>query len=200
MNFIHYIKLGAVLLIAVLGFDNYRLNKKVDNLDNALARASVNLHYYESALSGMDKQNKVLQLTVDDFKHSEDSLVQELRKQSKELKIKDKKLKEVASVETIISDTITQEIPVDRNFTVELKPNQLTTIKIERIDSMITHVLDIKNRQDLFIYEEKVWRKKGFFRRLFTLNFKKDIIPHYQIVNSNPLIQVTDTRVIKISK
>ena len=65
---------------------------------------------------------------------------------------------------------------------------------------MITHVLDIKNRQDLFIYEEKVWRKKGFFRRLFTLNFKKDIIPHYQIVNSNPLIQVTDTRVIKISK
>ena len=94
MNFIHYIKLGAVLLIAVLGFDNYRLNKKVDNLDNALARASVNLHYYESALSGMEKQNKVLQLTVDDFKHSEDSLVQELRKQSKELKIKDKKLEE----------------------------------------------------------------------------------------------------------
>ena len=128
------------------------------------------------------------------------SKIQELRKQSKELKIKDKKLKEVASVETIISDTITQEIPVDRNFTVELKPNQLTTIKIARIDSMITHVLDIKNRQDLFIYEEKVWRKKGFFRRLFTLNFKKDIIPHYQIVNSNPLIQVTDTRVIKISK
>ena len=108
MNFIHYIKLGAILLIAVLGFDNYRLNKKVDNLDNALARTSVNLHYYEKALSGMEEQNKVLQLTVDDFKNSEDSLVQELRKQSKELKIKDKKLKEVASVETIISDTITQ--------------------------------------------------------------------------------------------
>ena len=49
MNFIHYIKLGAILLIAVLGFDNYRLNKKVDNLDNALARTSVNLHLSQVA-------------------------------------------------------------------------------------------------------------------------------------------------------
>ena len=76
----------------------------------------------------------------------------------------------------------------------------MTTIKIERKDSILTHILDIRNRQDLYISERKVWRKKGFFRRLFTLNFKKDLIRDYQIINTNPLIKTIETRVITISK
>ena len=76
----------------------------------------------------------------------------------------------------------------------------MTTIKVSRVDSVLTHILDIRNRQDLFIDEKEVWRVKGFFRRLFTFNFKKDRISNYQIINTNPLIKTIETRVMNISK
>lgn len=202
MGLLGYIKIGFIALAVGLGINNYRLSKKVDNLDNALARTKINLHYYEQALNKSEDNNRVLMLTVEDFKQSKDSLVQVIKKQAKELNIKEKELKTVASIETQISDTTVQTLPINTNcdFCVELKPNQLTTIKVSRVDSVLTHILDIRNRQDLFIDEKEVWRVKGFFRRLFTLNFKKDKISDYQIVNSNPLIKTIETRVINISK
>lgn len=202
MSLFGYIKIGFVALTIGLGLNNVRLSKKVDKLDNALSRATINMHYYEKALSKAENNNTVLQLTVEDFKRSEDSLIQVIKKQAKELKIKEKELKTVASIETQISDTTVQELPItnDCNFCVELKPNQLTTIKVSRVDSVLTHILDIRNRQDLFIDEKEVWRVKGFFRRLFTFNFKKDRISNYQIINTNPLIKTIETRVMNISK
>lgn len=202
MNLFGYIKIGFVALAIGLGLNNIRLSKKVDSLDNALARATNNLSYYEKALSKAEDNNRVLQLTVEDFKRSEDSLIIELKKQAKELKIKEKQLKTVASIETQISDTTVQELPKANNcdFCIELKPNQLTTVKVSRVDSILTHILNIQNRQDLFIDEKEVWRVKGFFKRLFSFNFKKDKLSNYQIVNTNPLIKTIETRVINISK
>lgn len=202
MNILGYIKIGFIATTIFLGLNTVRLNKKIDKLDDVLARTSINMHYYEQALSKVENNNIVLRLTVEDFKKSKDSLIVELKKQAKELKIKEKQLKTVASIETQISDTTVQELPkVDNcDFCVELKPNQLTTIKVSRVDSTLTHVLDIRNRQDLFIDEKEVWRVKGFFRRLFSLNFKKDKLSNYQIINTNPLIKTIETRVINISK
>lgn len=201
MNLAGWIKIGFIAVTIGLGINNHRLSNKVDRLDDQLARTNMNMHYYEKALSKAEDNNQVLQLTVEDFKKSEDSLIQVIKKQAKDLKIKEKDLNTVASIETQISDTTEQKLTTsDRDFCVELKPNQLTTIKIARVDSILTHVLDIRNRQDLFISEQKVWRQKKFFKRLFTLNFKKDRLVKYQIINSNPLIKTIETRVINISK
>ena len=204
MGLLGYVKIGFITLIVGLGLNNYRLSKKVDNLDDALARTKMNLHYYEQALSKAENNTRVLQFTVDDFKKSEDSLVQVIRSQAKELKIKEKELKTVASIETQISDTTIQELPVATNcdFCVELKPNQLTTIKIQRVDSMLTCIPEIYNRQDLFVYSKKEYRnkRKNFFDRLIHFDFKKDKINRYQILNTNDLIQVTDTRIVNISE
>ena len=112
-------------------------------------------------------------------------------------------MRQVTSTETIIRDTIVEKIPInDTNFTIELKPNQLTTITVSRKDSIFTHTMEILNRQDLFIYTKKVYRNqyKNFFQRLIHFDFKKDKINKYQIVNSNDLIKVIDTRVINISE
>lgn len=202
MNILNYAKIGLVAITLFLGFNNYRLINKVDRLDNELSIEKSNLKQYESLIDGKNKDNRVLQLTIDDFKETKDSLVKTIIAQTKDLKIKDKQLKEIASVETIITDTSKVIIKTkDLNFTEELKPNQLTTIKVARVDSVLTCILDIKNRQDLFIYEEKVYRnKKNFVQRIFTLDFKKDIISRYQILNTNDLINITDTRIIKLSK
>lgn len=110
MNVLRYIKIGFVALTVFLGLNNYRLSNKVDYLDNRLAETKHALHYYEGKLNDAEDNNKVLMLTIDDFKESNDSLVQVIRKQAKELKLKDKELNTVSSTEIVIKDTILHKI------------------------------------------------------------------------------------------
>lgn len=197
------VKIILVILIALLVGNNIRLQKKVNTLDNQVAIALNNTQTWIDIANERADKSRVLQLTLDDFKHTNDSLIKLSKDQQKKLKIKDNQLRQVASTETIIRDTITEVIPSkNKDFSIELKPNQLTTIKVARKDSIFTHTMEILNHQDLFVYENKVYRRqyKNWFQRLIHFDFKKDKISKYQIVNSNNLIKVLDTRVINISE
>lgn len=191
-----------ITIITYFGISNYILRSKINQLDKDLNNARNNVEAYQSILSKEKDENRVLKLNIEDFKHCNDSIINELSKVQDQLKIKDKKLKEVMSISTVLTDTIVKTIPVDRNFYVELQSNPLTTIKINRMDSVITCIPEIYNHQDLFIIENKVYRKKykNLFQRLLHLDFKKDKIETYKIINSNGLMRVLDTRIIKITK
>lgn len=196
------VKIIIAILIGLLVLNNIRLQKKVNALDKEVAIATSNVQAWMDIANDNKDDARVLQLTLDDYRYANDSLIQVTKDQQKKLKIKDKQLNQLSSTETVIRDTITQTIPIEqRDFCVELTPNQLTTIKVERKDSILVHSMEIFNHQDLFIYEKKVWRRnyKNWFQRLIHFDFKKDKIKNYQIVNSNDLIQVLDTRVINIS-
>lgn len=197
------IKVLIIIAFSLLFINNIRLHNKVNSLDNELANALSNSKAWENIANSNNENNNTLELTIQGYKNSNDSLIRIINDQQEKLKIKDNQLRQITSTETIIRDTIVEKIPInDTNFTIELKPNQLTTITVSRKDSILTHTMEILNRQDLFVYTEKVYRKqyKNFFQRLIHLDFKKDKINRYQIVNSNDLINVTDTRVINISK
>ena len=197
-------KLKSILIgiIALLSIVSYNLYNKVNELDKQLSNALNNVQQYQSIVSEVQDENRVLQLTIDDFNLSKDSVLQELSITKDSLNIKNKELKQAMSATTLITDTIIQQIPIETNFNVELKPNQLTTIKISRVDSTITCIPEIYNHQDLFIYNKKVYRNryKNWFQRLIHFDFKKDKIQRYQIVNSNNLLKVLDTRVVSISE
>lgn len=197
------IKVLIIVVFSLLFINNIRLHNKVNSLDNELANALSNSKAWENIANSNNENNNTLELAIQEYKNSNDSLIRIINDQQEKLKIKDNQLHQVTSTETIIRDTIVEKIPInDTNFTIELKPNQLTTITVSRKDSILTHTMEILNRQDLFVYTEKVYRKqyKNFFQRLIHFDFKKDKINRYQIVNSNDLINVTDTRVINISK
>ena len=197
------IKVLIIIAFGLLFINNIRLHNKVNSLDNELANALSNSKAWENIANSNNENNNTLELTIQEYKNSNDSLIRIINDQQEKLKIKDNQLRQVTSTETIIRDTIVEKIPInDTNFTIELKPNQLTTITVSRKDSILTHTMEILNRQDLFIYTKKVYRNqyKNFFQRLIHLDFKKDKINRYQIVNSNDLINVTDTRVINISE
>lgn len=198
----NYLRVLIVAVIAYLGLINVTLRSKVNKLDEELGNARNNIESYQSILRNKQDENRVLKLSIEDFKQSKDSLITELSKTKDQLKIKDKKLKEVISVSTVLTDTLVRTIPVDRNFSVELQSNPLTTIKINRVDSVLTCIPEIYNHQDLFITEDKVYRNKykNWFRRLIHFDFKKDKVETYKIINSNDLIRVLDTRVIKITE
>lgn len=197
------IKVLIIIAFSLLFINNIRLQNKVNSLDKELARSINNASTWENIANSNIDNNNTLELTIQEYKNSNDSLIKVINDQQEKLKIKDNQLYQITSTETVIRDTIVEKIPInDTNFTIELKPNQLTTITVSRKDSIFTHTMEILNRQDLFIYTKKVYRNqyKNFFQRLIHFDFKKDKINKYQIVNSNDLIKVIDTRVINISE
>lgn len=88
------------------------------------------------------------------------------------------------------------------DFNEKLQLNELTTIIINRKDSILTAILDLRNQQILFVEQKKQFRNqyKNWFQRFIHFDWKKDYIRKYQIHNSNDLIKVTETRVIEIKK
>lgn len=197
------IKVLIIIAFSLLFINNIRLQNKVNSIDKELANALNNAKAWENIANSNIDNNNTLKLTIQEYKNSNDSLIKVINDQQEKLNIKDNQLYQVTSTETVIRDTIVEKIPINNtNFTIELKPNQLTTITVSRKDSILTHTMEILNRQDLFIYTKKVYRNqyKNFFQRLIHFDFKKDKINKYQIVNSNDLIKVIDTRVINISE
>lgn len=196
-----YYKLLAVFIISIFAamfvYTATLLKKRTAELD----RAVNNYEYYEQFATKGIENNRTLQLTIDQFKNTNDSLITKIKDVQKQLKIKDKNIKTVTYIEEVIKHDTTV-IVKDNNFDVVIKPNELTTIEIIKQDSILKHKLDIQNDQTLFITSKKIYRKdyKNWFSRLIHFDFKKRLIYEYQIKNTNDLINVQNTRIIELSK
>lgn len=185
------------LLIATIFFQHNSLQKKNKEID----RITNNVRAYEELASNKEAHNRVLQLTIEELNTSKDSLIQQVNKIKKDNKIKDQNLTNVNVINTEIKDTVKTVIKHKLiNFEEELKLNSLTTITVSRKDSILTAKLDIKNQQIIFVEDKKEYRNKykNGWVRFWHFDFKKVRTKKYQIINSNPLIKVTDTRVIEL--
>lgn len=194
-------KLAVIIIIGLTAFCFYQ-SKKIQVLDERLGQVTNNYEYYQSLTSRLRDDNRTLQLKVTDLNSSNDSLLQTAKEVQKELKIKDKNLQQVQVINTEIKDTITKIITKEVDFKEDLKLNPLTTITVERKDSILTAILDLRNSQVLFVEEKKEYRNKykNGFQRFLHFDWKKDRIRKYQIYNSNDLIKVTDTRIVEVTE
>lgn len=158
-----------------------------------------NYEYYMNKSSNVEQQNKTLQLTIDDYKETKDSLINEIKTTQKKLKIKEKELKQTQLQKQEIKHDTTIVVK-SNDFNLEIKPNSLTSIIINKQDSILTHELSIKNTQTLYITNKRVYRNKykNWFTRLLHFDFKKKDNIEYQIHNSNDLIEITDSRMIEL--
>lgn len=192
------VTIGIISLLTVaifiLGSQLNKKNKEIDRLFN-------NVKAYEQLATDSKQLNTVLQLTVNELNNSKDSLIQQVQQAKKELKIKNKNLQQAQVINTVIRDTVTKVITINRDFDEELKINPLTTIKVTRTDSILTAKIDIQNQQILFIEEKKVYKNKykNGWIRFWHFDWKKIRIKRYQIENSNPLIRVLETRIVEIN-
>ena len=197
-NNIKVVTIGIISLLTVaifiLGSQLSKKNKEIDRLFN-------NIKAYEQLATENKKLNTVLQLTVNELNNSKDSLIQQVEQARKELKVKNKNLQQAQVINTVIRDTVTKIITVNRNFNEELKINPLTTIKVTRTDSILTAKIDITNQQILFIEEKKEYKNKykNGWIRFWHFDWKKIKVRKYQIHNTNPIIKITDTRIIEIN-
>lgn len=199
--FTNNFKVVTIGIISLLTVAIFILNSQLNKKDKELNRLSNNIAAYEQFTSKTEEQNRVLQLTINELQSSRDSLIEQANKAQKKLRIKNKNLQQAQVINTVIRDTVTKVITVDRNFNEELKINPLTTIKVTRTDSILTAKIDITNQQILFIEEKKEYKNKykNGLIRFFHFDWKKIRIRKYDIVNSNPIIKITDTRVIEVN-
>lgn len=199
--FTNNIKVVVISIICLLTAAIFVLSSQLKNKNEEINRLSNNIQAYEQIVSSKEENNRVLQLTINELNNSKDSLIQQVNEVKKELKVKDKNLKQVQVINTVIKDTITKVITRDRDFSETLKLNPLTTIKVNRTDSILTAKIDIQNQQILFVEEKKVYKNKykNGWVRFWHFDWKKIRIRQYQIENSNPLIKVTDTRIVELN-
>ena len=206
LNILSWVKSNTTLLLIgiiislglFVGYQTKRLKLK----DIELASAINNKEFYESLTSKTSDKNRVLQLTVDQLQTTNDSVLQEVNKLKKELKIKDKELNNVVVVETQVKDTDSVFITsrtIDFPPT-EIKFNELTKVLVSRTDSVLKGTIDISNTQTTFVITTKQYRNKykNWFKRLLHFDWKKDKVNEYKTINSNPLIKVVDSRVVEI--
>ena len=204
LNFINIIKNNfhtiAVTIIMMLTAFLFIQNNKLKVTRDTLDKVQSNYEYYMNKSSNVEQQNRVLQLTIEDYKETKDSLINEVKTTQKKLKIKEKELKQTQLQKQEIKHDTTV-IVKSNSFQLEIKPNSLTSIIINKQDSLLTHKLSIKNTQTLYVTNNRVYRNKykNWFVRLLHFDWKKKNNVEYQIHNSNDLIEITDSRMIELN-
>ena len=193
------IKIMAVIIISIFAAIIFYQGKQIKEKNRQIDRITNNTLFYQEQLSDKDKEIRTLNLTIDEFKNTNDSIIQNIVNIQKELKIKDKELKQAQSQNQEINIDTTIVVG-DKDFEKEIKHNELTSLIIIKKDSILTAKISIQNTQTLFISIKREYKNqyKNWFRRLIHFDFKKRDVYKYQIHNSNPLIEVKETRLITI--
>lgn len=193
------IKVVAVIIISIFAAIIFYQGKQIKEKNRQIDRITNNTLFYQEQLSDKDKEIRTLNLTIDEFKNTNDSIIQNIVNIQEELKIKDKELKQAQSQNQEINIDTTIVVG-DKDFEKEIKPNELTSLIIIKKDSILTAKISIQNTQTLFISNKREYKNqyKNWFRRLIHFDFKKRDVYKYQIHNSNSLIEVKETRLITI--
>lgn len=197
--------LGVLTALSVYcGIVVYNNNKK---LSERLEQAQNNIEAYQDIANDSQQACGVLIMQVEDLQNSKDRLIQQIDSVSKEAGIKHKAITSAATqtqslyvnkgkgvggqdLSIILKDTI---------YTDSIKYNDETTVYYTIGKDTVNIALDINNTQYLYTYKTREYKnKKNFFKRLFTLDFKKVDRYKYTIVNSNDLIKEDDIRIIEI--
>lgn len=197
--FIKNIKIIAVFILMVLTAIIFIQHNQIKEKNKVIDRINNNVEFYQEQLSDKESETRTLQFTLEEYKLSKDSLIENIRKVQKDLKIKDKQLEQAQQQhQTINIDTTV--VVKDKDFIKEIKPNSLTSLLIIKKDSLLTAKIDIRNSQTLFLQHKKEYKNKykNWFRRLIHFDFKKKNVFKYQIYNSNPIIKIEDSRIIEI--
>lgn len=190
----------CVGLLLCWGITLHNQNKK---LSQSLETAQNNIEAYQGLLGDSQQASNVLKLTVEQLQNSKDSILHKLDSVRKELKIKPKQI-HTAATQTQVLNVIGSKgvggniIVKDSIYTDSILYNPLTKVKYTIGNDTVNIAIDLRNEQYLYVYTKREYKnKKNFFKRLFTLDFKKVTKYKYDIVNTNDLLKSKDVRIVE---
>lgn len=171
--------------------------------------AQNNIEAYQGSLQGSQQANNVLKLSVEELQQQNDKLLNKLDSVAKKNKITLNQIRTAATQTQSLSvnkskgvqGDLSSIIYKDSTYTDSLSYNPLTTVYYTIGKDTVNIKLDIQNTQYLYIYSTKEYKnKKNFFKRLFTLDFKKVTKYKYDIINTNDLLKSDSVRVVESNK
>ena len=202
---VKYIYLGIGILMIVLLVSIYALFSTKRRADKKRKEAVENVKAYSEMFSNSEDKNRAFKLTIDQLKHSNDSIFQELNDARKELKVKDSKLKSLQYVSssfskvdtiTLKGDTIFKDSYVnidtllsDEWYSVKVGLKYPSTVTVEPTFKSIKYIV-------VSAKKETVNPPKRFF--LFRWFQKKQIRLNVDVVEKNPYVQNQDNRFVEI--
>lgn len=198
---------NALLIASVSALLAWSINTHNTNkmLSERLEIIQNNVEAYQGALNGSQQAYNVIKVDMEKLSEQNDILLHKLDSVRKELKIKTSELRAAATQTQTINVNQQQEtsgdlveILKDDIYADSILYNPLTKVYYTIGRDTVGIALDIKNTQYLYVYNRKEYKnKKSFWKRLFTLDFKKVTKYKYQILNTNELLETKDVRVIE---
>ena len=190
-----YIKIGIVILMSLLAVSTYILYNRNQDLKEEISVSMSNQKAFIAENSSLKEENRVFKFTVEQLNYYNDSILQKMNDVRKELKIKDKDLKqmqyllsEATKKDTIVfRDTLFREptldidtIIGDKWYSIRLGlkyPNLITTNP-----TFISEKYIIVNKK-----KETINPPKKFF--LFRWFQRKHWVMEVNIKEKNPYIK-----------
>ena len=198
-----WLTIVLLIILPILSFFTYNLYKQNIRLQENLSVAITNEKAYISENSSLKEESRVFKFTVDQLTYYNDSLTQSMEKVRKELKIKDKNIKqmqyllsEVSKRDTIVfRDTIfTNSVSIDtivgdKWYNLKLRLRYPSTV-IANPTFVSEKYIMVSMRKETIDPPKKNW-----LLRLFQ---KKHRVAEVEVVEKNPYINSEKQRFIEI--
>lgn len=199
-----YIRIGVIVLTSLLAVSTYILYNRNQNLKEEMLVSMSNQKAFIAENSSLKEENRVFKFTVEQLNYYNDSILQKMNNVRKELKIKDKDLKqmqyllsEATKKDTIVfRDTLFREptldidtIIGDKWYSIRLGlkyPNLITTNP-----TFISEKYIIVNKK-----KETINPPKKFF--LFRWFQRKHWVMEVHIKEKNPYIKEVNNKFVEI--
>ena len=201
-----YIRIGIVILVSLLAISTYTLYTNNKKLKEEISISMSNQKAFIAENSSLKEENRVFKFTIEQLNHYNDSILQKMNEVRKELKIKDKDLKqmqyllsEAQKKDTIVfRDTLFREPTLkvdtllgDRWYQMKLGLRYPSTIITEPKFVSEKYVIDSYKKETINP------PKKCAIARWFQ---KKHKVIEVEVVEENPYIENKQQRFIEIVK
>ena len=197
-----YLIITIIVLLAIIGVGWQQLEQVTDKWKVAEA----NVKAYSEELSTSGKKNTALQLSIDQLKYFNDSVLQALDTTRKELKIKDKNLKALQAVKSGFTKkdtiTITQVDTLFKEPTLAIDTligDDWYNLQLGlKYPSMIAVKPYFKSEKHIIVSSKKetVNPPKKFF--LFRIFQRKHRVLHIDVVEKNPYVENESSKYVEI--
>ena len=201
-----YIRIGIVILVSLLAISTYTLYTNNQKLKEEISISMSNQKAFIAENSLLKEENRVFKFTIEQLNHYNDSILQRMNEVRKELKIKDRDLKqmqyllsEAQKKDTIVfRDTLFREPTLkidtllgDRWYQMKLELRYPSTI--------ITEPKFVSEKYVIVDYKKETINppKKCAIARWFQ---KKHKVVEVEVVEKNPYIENKQQRFIEIVK
>ena len=201
-----YIRIGIVILVSLLAISTYTLCTNNQKLKEEISISMSNQKAFIAENSSLKEENRVFKFTVEQLNHYNDSILQKMNEVRKELKIKDRDLKQMQYLlseaqkkdTTVLRDTLFREPTLKIDTLLGNRWYQMK-LGLRYPSTIITEPKFVSEKYVIVSYKKETINppKKCFIARWFQ---KKQQVIEVNVVEKNPYIENKKSKFTEVIK